>query len=267
MGWDRIAERFSVLRGRGEGALLVYLMAGDPDPEKSLAYLRAAVAGGADILELGIPFSDPVADGPTIQAAGVRALTAGATPRTALELAQAVREEGEIPLVIMSYYNPILRLGEEEFAREAASCGVDGLIVPDLPPEEAEGLHRAAEENGLALIFLVTPESGEERVRMLSQRTRGFLYLVARHGTTGARGRLAEETLPLIRRIRTCIPRGLPVVVGFGLSGPEHVREVISAGADGAVVGSKVVEQVGEGAPPEELAAFVRALKWATILP
>ena len=142
MGWERIAHRFSQLGARGEGALLIYLMAGDPDPERSLVYLSAAVAGGADILELGIPFSDPVADGPTIQEAGLRALRAGATPKTALELARALREESKIPLVLMTYYNPILRWGEETFVREAAACGVDGLIVPDLPPEEAGGLCR-----------------------------------------------------------------------------------------------------------------------------
>ncbi|HIE47836.1 TPA: tryptophan synthase subunit alpha, partial [Candidatus Bipolaricaulota bacterium] len=160
MGWDRIGDRFSRLKARGEGALLLYLMAGDPDLERSLAYLRAAVAGGADILELGIPFSDPMADGPTIQKAALRALTTGATPKTALDLARSLREESEIPLVIMSYYNPILQWGEEAFTEEAAACGVDGLIVPDLPPEEARGLMQAAEKTGLALIFLVTPESG-----------------------------------------------------------------------------------------------------------
>ncbi|HIQ00125.1 TPA: tryptophan synthase subunit alpha [Candidatus Bipolaricaulota bacterium] len=264
MGWDRIGDRFSRLKARGEGALLLYLMAGDPDLERSLAYLRAAVAGGADILELGIPFSDPMADGPTIQKAALRALTTGATPKTALDLARSLREESEIPLVIMSYYNPILQWGEEAFTEEAAACGVDGLIVPDLPPEEARGLMQAAEKTGLALIFLVTPESGKERVKVLTECTRGFLYLVARYGTTGAKGALAEGTLPLIRRMLALVPPTLPLVVGFGLSRPEHVREVISAGAAGAVVGSRAVEQVAAGVAPEEFAAFVHGLKEAT---
>ncbi|HAF69748.1 MAG: Tryptophan synthase alpha chain [Acetothermia bacterium 64_32] len=264
MGCERIAEAFARLRGRGEGALLVYLVAGDPSPERSLDFLRAAARGGADLLELGLPFSDPVADGPTIQAAGLRALKAGTTPETTLELAALLRQDTDIPILIMSYYNPILRMGEEIFCRRAAACGVDGLIVPDLPPEEAAPLAHAAEEEGLALTFLATPETGEERLRAIAQRTQGFLYLVGRYGTTGARGSLAPETIPLIRRVRALLPDGMPLAVGFGLSRPQHVRGVIAAGADGAVVGSSLVEKVAQGASPEGLSALVGELKGAT---
>jgi len=262
MGCDRITKGFSRLKG--EGALIAYLMAGDPSPERSLDFLRAAARGGADLLELGLPFSDPVADGPTIQAAGLRALKAGTTPKTTLELAAALRQDTDIPILIMSYYNPILRMGEESFCQRAAACGVDGLIVPDLPPEEAAPLAHAAEKEGLTLVFLATPETGEERIRTIAQRTRGFLYLVGRYGTTGARGHLAPETIPLIRRMRGALPDGLPLAVGFGLSRPEHVRQVLSAGADGAVVGSCLVEKVAAGASPEELFALVQELKGAT---
>ncbi|MBC7099016.1 tryptophan synthase subunit alpha [Candidatus Bipolaricaulota bacterium] len=264
MGCERIADVFARLRGRGEGALLVYLMAGDPSPKRSLDFLRAVARGGADLLELGLPFSDPVADGPTIQAAGLRALKAGTTPETTLELAALLRQDTDIPILIMSYYNPILRMGEESFCRRAAACGVDGLIVPDLPPEEAATLAHAAEAEGLALTFLATPETGEERLKLIAKRTRGFLYLVGRYGTTGARGSLAPETVPLIRRARGALPDGLPLAVGFGLSRPEHVRQVLTAGADGAVVGSSLVERMAQGASPEALSAFVGELKGAT---
>ncbi len=267
MGTARLAERFRALKARGEGALIAYLMAGDPDLERSFAYARATIEGGADILELGIPFSDPVADGPTIQAAGQRALRAGTTPQRVLELVRALRERTDvpdIPIVLMGYYNPVFRLGEGRFVDEAVAAGADGVIVPDLPLEEAGPLLEAARARGFALIFLATPETPEARLRRLGEASQGFLYLVGRYGTTGAREALAPQTVELIRRARRALPEGLPLAVGFGLARPEHVRGVIQAGADGAVVGSRLVLEVERNAPPERLRALVGALKAAT---
>jgi len=239
-------------------------MAGDPTPARSLDYLLALAEGGADLIELGIPFSDPVADGPTIQAAGQRALSSGTTPERVFELTEEFRRRTEIPLVLMGYYNPIFRMGEEEFLAAAAAAGADGLIVPDLPLEEAGPLLKAAREQGMAVIMLATPESGDGRIGKIARETSGFLYLVARYGTTGAREELAAETAPLIRRVRSLCPEGLPLAVGFGLARPEHIRAVIGAGADGAVVGSRLVAEVAEGRPPEALAGLIHALKEGT---
>ena len=262
MGWIRITEAFSAARSRGEGALVAYLMGGDPDPGASRGYIAALAEGGADVIEIGIPFSDPVADGPTIQAAGVRALRAGTTPETVLRIAAAVKRETGAPLVLMGYYNPIVRFGEEAFCAAAAECGVDGLIVPDLPPEEATPLQEAAERHGLGLVFLVTPETRGDRARDIAARTRGFLYLVSRYGTTGERRGLPPDIMGLIGRIRPLAD--LPLAVGFGISRPEHVQEVLDAGADGAVVGSRLVREVGAGSPPGALRRLVRELKAAT---
>jgi tryptophan synthase alpha chain len=262
MGVTRIDECFLRLRGRGEGALIIYLMAGDPDPERTLEYLLAAAEGGADLIELGVPFSDPVADGPTIQAAGIRALAAGTTPQHVFELVRKFRGQSGIPLVLMGYYNPIFRLGEAEFIARSVEAGADGLIVPDLPLEEAGPVLEVAWAHDTSLILLATPESGDERIRRIAQKTRGFLYLVARYGTTGAREKLAEETGPLISRVRSLTE--LPLAVGFGLSRPEHVRAVIQAGADGAVVGSKVVAEIALGVKPKALEELIRRLKKGT---
>jgi tryptophan synthase alpha chain len=264
MGWTAITEAFRSLKGRGERALVAYLMGGDPDPSMSLEYLCAAAEGGADLLEVGIPFSDPVADGPTIQAAGLRALESGATTETVLEVVRGLKREYPVPLVLMGYYNPILRFGEGAFCTAAAECGVDGLIVPDLPPEEAAPLRNAAERVGLGLVFLATPETVGQRLDLILRHTRGFLYLVSRYGTTGERERLSREIPRLVGRVRE---RGgnVPIAVGFGISRPEHIRTVLEAGADGAVVGSRLVREVGKGASPEALARLVRELKAATL--
>lgn len=264
MGWTAITEAFRSLKGRGERALVAYLMGGDPDPSMSLEYLCAVAEGGADLLEVGIPFSDPVADGPTIQAAGLRALESGATTETVLEVVRGLKREYPVPLVLMGYYNPILRFGEGAFCTAAAECGVDGLIVPDLPPEEAAPLRDAAERVGLGLVFLATPETVGQRLDLILRHTRGFLYLVSRYGTTGERERLSREIPRLVGRVRE---RGgkVPIAVGFGISRPEHIRTVLEAGADGAVVGSRLVREVGKGASPEALARLVRELKAATL--
>lgn len=244
--------------GRG-GGLIAYLMGGDPNPRDSLGYARACAEAGADVIELGIPFSDPIADGPAIQGAARRALASGVTPAHVLGIAGDLAATG-VPVVLMTYYNTIFVRGEEAFCRQAADRGVRGLIVPDLPLEEAEGLRGACGLHGLDLILLVTPATGEARARRIAEASRGFLYLVSRYGVTGAREELAPGLGDLVARMKAAA-KGLPLAVGFGISGPAQVREVIAMGADAAVVGSALVELVARGRGPRELAAFVGALR------
>lgn len=263
----RIAKTFDTLAERNEGALIGYLMAGDPSFETSVAYAEALIAGGVDVLELGVPFSDPIADGPTIQAADVRALEAEATPETIFELVRRLRaSEGasSVPIVLMSYYTPIFAMGETAFARQAAQAGVDGVIVPDLPVEEARSWLDAAHGAQIDTIFLATPETDERRLEQLAQETIGFLYLVGRYGVTGARAQLDSHVAKLIEGTREHIPFQLPIAVGFGLAEPAHVRDVIRAGAQGAIVGSAIVSRVANGESPEALQRFVGELKSAT---
>lgn len=257
----RIEQVFRRLKTRGEKALIPFITAGDPDVETSRRLALLMARRGADVLELGIPFSDPLADGPTIQAASQRALQAGVTLPEVLKLARQIRRESNIPLVLMGYYNPILQHGLRETAREAAACGVDGFIIPDLPVEEAEPWRWAALEAGVAPIFLAAPTSGAERLRRLGRLTRGFLYYVSLTGITGARRELPPElvaALTEVRRLVTC-----PVAVGFGISTPEQVAW-LAPYVDGVVVGSAIVEKAarlkGE-ALLQEIGDFVAALK------
>lgn len=264
---SRLGRTFQELRARGEGALLGYLMAGDPDLPRSLEYARALLRGGVDVLELGVPFSDPIADGPVIQGAGVRALRAGTTPERVFELVTALRRDPsrrEVPLVLLTYYNPVLAMGERNFCRRCAEVEVDGLIVPDLPVEEAVPLQEQAERYRLDVVFLATPETDEERLRTIAARTRGFLYLVSRYGVTGSPTEVDERRRRFIQRVRGQVPRELPLVVGFGISVPSQVEGVLRAGADGAVVGTAFVERIAQGAPPEALRGLAARLKAAT---
>jgi len=262
---SRIGERFEMLRERGEGALVGYLTLGDPTPEASEALART-LAEEVDVLELGIPFSDPIADGRTIQGATDRALRAGTTPEHCFRIAEALREAADTPLVFMTYYNIVLQYGEERFVERCSSTGVDGLLVTDLPVEEAEHLRRVCRRHGVDMIFLIAPTTTEERVRRIVRKASGFLYLVSLLGTTGARDRLSELTLEKTRWARRFTR--MPLAVGFGISKPEHVRAVLSAGADGVVVGSafvRLVERYGAEAAPH-LARLARELKGATVL-
>jgi len=259
-GAPAITAAFAAARAEGRCALIAYLTAGYPSLAESLELVPALQAGGADIIELGVPFSDPVADGPTIQRASHAALQAGATPEDCLELAARLREVGvSVPLLFMGYYNPIHRRGPEAYARDCVSAGVDGLIVPDLPPEESGPLQRACRSTGLALVFLVAPTTGEERIASICAATQGFLYLVTRLGTTGAGrspGQELSARLALVRRhART------PVAVGFGISRPEQVRALAPL-VDGVIVGSAVVERAQSGA--ESLREYVASLRAAT---
>ena len=263
---NKISKLIYETNDRGSGAFIPYLMAGDPDPEKSIEYIRAIVSGGADIIELGVPFSDPVADGPTIQAAGNRALKATNNLEKVFELAKKSREEVEIPIILMSYYNPIMQFGETDFLKKCRETGINGVIVADLTAGEGNEVIEAARRYSVETPLLATPATDNSRLKKVSEKATGFLYLVARPGTTGAKNEVAKITKKAIRSVKTRVQKKIPVCVGFGLSSPDQVGEVIEVGADGAIVGSALVERVGDGAKPEELRIFVAELKEKTKL-
>ncbi|MFZ2498224.1 MAG: tryptophan synthase subunit alpha [Methanosarcina sp.] len=251
-----ISERFSELRGRKEGALICYIMAGDPSVDSTGEFVKALATGGADIIELGFPFSDPVADGPTIQAAGQRALAGGMDVQRYFELVKSL--DVRIPLVCMTYYNPVFRYGVEKFVKGAAEAGISGLIIPDIPVEEAADLKNSCEKHGLDLIFLVAPTTTDERIKKILKRGSGFLYLVSRLGVTGAREDVSSSTKDLLSRVETEMPKA----VGFGISTGIQAEEVRKAGADAVIVGSAFVRIIEEGKDVnEKLEALARELK------
>jgi tryptophan synthase alpha chain len=259
---SRLAERFKDLRARGEQALVPFVTAGDPDLETTEALVLAMAEAGADAIELGVPFSDPIAEGPTIQRASERALRAGASLRRILDLAKRLRPRLDAPLVLMGYANPFYAMGEVRFAEAAAEVGVDGLIVVDLPPEEGEGLYAEVERRGVDPVLLAAPTTTPERLAKLARRTRGFLYYVSLTGVTGARARVAAGLEAGVRRVRETSE--VPVCVGFGVSTPEQAGE-IARFADGVVVGSAIVERIEQAASREAavdaVARFVVELK------
>ncbi|MEE9607215.1 MAG: tryptophan synthase subunit alpha [Myxococcota bacterium] len=258
----RIGERFAALRGRGERALVPFLTAGDPDLGTTEALVLAAAEAGADAIELGIPFSDPIGDGPVIQRASERALRSGTSLRRVLELVKTVRPKLEVPLVLMGYANTIYAMGEQGFAEAAQAVGVDGLIVVDLPPEEGRSLFQSLERRGVDVVLLAAPTTRPDRLEMLARQTRGFLYCVSRTGVTGARRALARGIEEMVRQVRRA--SDVPVCVGFGVSEPEHARQ-LGAFADGVVVGSALIDRIeAAGSPSCAIAAaaeFVAELK------
>jgi tryptophan synthase alpha chain len=240
----RIDDRFAALRREGRAAFVAYVMAGDPDAETSLAILKGLPAAGADLIELGMPFSDPMADGPPIQRAALRALSRGMTVDGVLELAARFRgADAATPMVLMGYLNPIRNCGYLAFAATAAAAGVDGLIVVDCPPEEAGPLADALENQDLALIRLATPTTDAARLAVVARRTRGFLYYVSVAGVTGAAPADAQVIAPAVARARAAC--GLPVAVGFGIRDPQRAAAVARV-ADAVVVGSALVDCIGE---------------------
>ncbi|MFQ6058013.1 MAG: tryptophan synthase subunit alpha [Anaerolineae bacterium] len=257
---NHIAEAFAALRAQGRTALMPYLTIGYPSLEATLELVPALVAGGADFVELGIPFSDPLADGATIQQATHVALQQGVTVETCLETVRRLREDGiETPLILMSYYNPVFQRGLAAFCRVAAAAGADGLIVPDLPPEEALELRGGCQANGLDLIFLLAPTSTQERVRMVARMATGFIYLISLTGVTGARHRLPPDLEAFVARVRAVTD--MPLAVGFGVGNPEQARRV-AAVADGVIVGSAIVRLAGEAdRPVEAVRRFVGSLR------
>jgi len=240
---SRIAATFEKLKRRNEGALIVFIVAGHPSPEESQQAVAAIADAGADIIELGIPFSDPLADGPAIQAASQRALEHGVTPADVLEMVRRFRGQRDTPVVLMTCYNPIHQYGVDRFAGDASGAGVDGAIVTDLPPEEAGGWVAAARGCGVDTIFLLAPTSSPERMKKVVDLATGFVYCVSRMGVTGAREEVPEDLKGLVARIRSvarAYPCPLPIAVGFGISRAEHVAQVCEI-AEGAVVGSALV--------------------------
>jgi tryptophan synthase alpha chain len=263
-----IAETFARLKREGRPGLVTYVTAGDPDLARSAEILKALDRGGADVLEVGVPFSDPLADGPVIQRATERALAAGGSLRASLSLIRKVRQEVTAPIVLFSYANPLMRMGVEPFAREAASAGVQGVLALDLPIEEAEDFDRVLAAAGLDTIFLLSPTTTEERIRKAARLGRGFLYGISRLGVTGARDRVADGAEALVRRIRS--HTSLPIALGFGISRPEHVAEV-GTYADAAVVGSALVSLIADAASSPELVGrveeYIRSLRSACAAP
>lgn len=259
---SRIADRFALLRSRGERALVPFLTVGDPDLETSEALVLAMVEAGADLIELGVPFSDPLADGPTIQRSNQRSLERGTTLRAALALTRRLRERVDVPLLFMGYANPLYAMGEQHFAQAAREVGLDGIIVPDLPPEEGAGLYRACRDVEVDPVLLVAPTTTVERLAHLVSETSGFLYYVSLTGVTRARSDLAQGIEDGVRRIRAL--GDIPVCVGFGVSKPEHA-ERIGRYADGVVVGSAIVDRIEAASSPadavDRVASFVRELK------
>ena len=261
---SRLERAFGGLRQRRETGLVTYVTAGDPDLDRSALVLRALDRAGADVLEVGVPFSDPVADGPVIERAAARARAAGGTLSSTLDLVARVRPVVSAPIVIFSYVNPLLAMGEREFTARAAAAGVDGVLVLDLPIEEAGGLQQALRAAGLDMIFLLSPTTTDARVAKAAALASGFLYVISRLGVTGARDTVADGAAGLVARIRSHTT--LPIALGFGLSRPEHVRQA-GQWADAAVVGSalvSVIEQAGD-APDlvERVEGFVRSMKAA----
>lgn len=252
----RIKRRFRELRKKDRKAFIAYIMAGDPSLEKTKDLVRLLEECGADIIELGVPFTDPLADGPVIQRAAERALAEGVTLREVIALVGDLRASTDIPIVLMTYYNPVFKYGEEAFMREASASGVDGLIVPDLPPDEAGSLIKLARDCGMDTVFLLAPTSTPDRVRAVAKASRGFIYYVSITGITGARLHLdpaVQESIGAIRDITNT-----PVAVGFGVSTPEEARAVSDI-ADGVIVGSAIVKRTK--GPEGELREFLSGLR------
>lgn len=253
---SRIASTFERLRRNNRKALVCYLTLGYPSVDATAKAVRSLVSEGCDIVELGIPFSDPLADGATIQRASFRALQNGVTPQLCLDVASDLRKSVEVPLVFMTYYNPILSYGLDAFCKRCAEVGVDGLIVPDLPPEEGEELGEAAGWNSLDVIYLLAPTSTEERIKLVAEKSTGFIYLVSLTGVTGARKVLPAETAGFVSEVRKRAKQ--PLCVGFGISTSEQAERIARV-ADGVIVGSRLVELMEDNCG--KLAEFVRSLR------
>ncbi|MBO0791154.1 MAG: tryptophan synthase subunit alpha [Ktedonobacteraceae bacterium] len=263
----KIGQAFERARQQGRGALIPYFMCGYPSAEQTVKLVLAAIEGGADIIELGLPFSDPLADGPTVQHAGHIALERGMTMRGCMEIAGQIAERTTTPLLFMGYYNPLLTYGLERFCADASRHGVSGLIIPDLPAEEAGPLLDAARQYGLSLVFLIPPTTPDERIQRIvevaSRQHHSFIYCVSLSGVTGARDHLQVYLRDFVTRVRSYTrDSGLPLAVGIGLSRPEHIAEVTTY-ADGAVVGSAIInllDTLPEHERPEAVRHFIQRL-------
>jgi tryptophan synthase alpha chain len=244
---NRIDKKFKELKSMNQKALICYVVAGYPDIRASENIIASLINGGADIIEIGIPFSDPIADGSTIQDAIQNSLVSGTTPDMCLELASRIRKSfPDIPLIIMTYSNILFRKGYIQFAQQAKKSGIDGLIIPDIPIEEAKEYIDAVKRTGMSTIFLVSPNTSEKRLKIISKVCTGFLYVISIFGTTGERKGFDEYTIQSIKRVKKVISDNLPLAVGFGISNPQHVRYMINAGADGVIIGSAIIKKIKE---------------------
>ncbi len=254
----RIDAKFAKLKAEGRKAFVAYVMGGDPDYETSLEIVRGLPSAGVDVIELGIPFTDPMADGPTIQFAGQRALAGGQTLEKTLQIVRELRKtDADTPVVMMGYYNPIYSRGVDRFLVDAKDAGVDGLIIVDLPPEEDAELCIPAQRMGLNFIRLATPTTDDRRLPKVLQNTSGFVYYVSITGITGAANAVAGDVGPEVARIKA--QTDLPVIVGFGIKAPDAAQTIASV-ADGAVVGSAIVERIAKGESVADILAFVKSL-------
>ncbi len=258
----RIGRMFEKLQQQGRKGFIAYLTAGDPSPDLTPALVAALVRGGADLIELGVPFSDPIADGPVIQRAGERALKAGMTLKGVLEIARQIRRNSEVPLLLFTYLNPVMRYGLERLAQDAAASGIDGCLLTDASVEEAHAYVGAMQSCGLDTVFLAAPTSTERRLKLVAQYSSGFVYLVSRTGVTGEQESLSAQVAPLVRDVRAVTK--LPLAVGFGISRPEHVAE-LSSQVESVVVGSAIVRcierNIGSPALEQQLESLTRELK------
>jgi tryptophan synthase alpha chain len=265
---NRITEKFRQLEQKGEGALICYVIAGYPDIATSKQIIDALVDGGADVIEVGIPFSDPIADGPTIQAASNIALKNGMTPEKALNLVRTVRKNyPNLPMLAMTYSNILVRPGMEKFMYDSKRCGLDGFILPDLPVDEAGTYTSVASKLNLATVFLVSPNTGDIRLHKIAANTTGFLYVVSVYGITGARNSFQKYTLNSIRAVKRIAGAKVPVAVGFGISRPVHAKIMIAAGAEAIIVGSAIINKISDGGSGSrmliDLENFARSMKRA----
>ena len=253
---NRIDERFSLLAARGEKAFIPYITAGDPSIDGTCRLVLSLEQAGADVIELGIPFSDPIADGSVNQEAALRALRNHVTLHDIVILVKRLREQTQIPIIFFTYYNPVMAYGLEAFASDVAEAGVDGILCVDLPPEESEEYKRLLDAKGVATVYLIAPTSPEDRIRLISSYSTGFLYYVSRTGVTGVRADIDGATQDMVKRIKQA--SNLPVAVGFGVSTPEQARE-IAGYADAVVVGSAIVRMVGQLGDTPVMAERVRS--------
>lgn len=259
-----VSSCFQSLRDRQKCALIPFITAGDPDLATTAAALKTLDAAGADLIELGVPYSDPLADGPVIQAAATRALANGVKLADVIQMVAEVSPQIKAPIILFTYYNPILNQGIRPFLSQIAAAGVKGLVVPDLPLEEAEELLVPAAEIGIEVILLVAPTSSQERIIAIAAKSQGFIYLVSVTGVTGVRSGLESRVGDILANLRTITDK--PIAIGFGIAAPEHAKQVQQWGADGVIVGSAMVKRLAEGTPAEGLSSideFCRSLRQA----
>lgn len=259
-----ISQRFETLRDHARCALIPFITAGDPDLETTVEALKRLDRSGADLIELGVPYSDPLADGPVIQAAATRALQKGTRLDKVLDVVRSVSPTLQAPIILFTYYNPILNRGIETYLQQISAAGVRGLVVPDLPLEEAETLLKPAKEHGIEVTLLIAPTSPKERILAIAEQSQGFIYLVSTTGVTGVRAQVQSRVKDLLLDLRNVTDK--PIGVGFGISQPEHARQVMEWGADAAIVGSAFVKRLADGTPAQGLQAietFCQSLKAA----